>query len=147
MTPFHHRLWCRCGAGATAHRIRAVPKLPRLDHSCRWLREEGEGVDVPRPNHSKVAKVQCRDLGYAQTFRYCHEARIRSTEAEVGVGLDQLGYTSPILAGDRLDIQVAGGDGLVEGRLSLRAELTIDEPAGLRDHNRRCHQRSGMIFE
>ncbi len=80
---------------------------------------------------SEVPAVQRGDPLFLVAAGECDEADVGAAQAQVGVLDDQVVDALPVLAGERLDAQLALGDRLVAGCLNLRSEVTIvAAPAG-----------------
>lgn len=68
------------------------------------------------------------------------QARVDAAKAIVCVLLGQVNYAFPVRNRQRLDLNLARSDHPVEPRLESRSELTLDEPSGFGDHERRREQ-------
>jgi hypothetical protein len=97
--------------------------------------------------HGEVAPVECGDARDGQTFGDRDEAGVGAAKGEVGVALDKLADPGPVGDGEDFDCQLLGGERTVERRLGWRAELPIDQPAGLSDDQRRRDKGTGMAFK
>jgi hypothetical protein len=94
-----------------------------------------------------MTKVERRHVGDAEPLGEGNEAGIDTAKPEVSVGVDQFGDALPVGRGECLDGQVAVNDRAVEAGLGRRSELSIDQPAGFRHHQRRRDERSGVTLQ
>jgi hypothetical protein len=71
----------------------------------------------------EVAVVEGGQLGGAEAFSDGDEAGVGAAEGKVGVAVDELGDSGPVVGGEGLDGDLAGGDTAVEGGFCGGAEL------------------------
>lgn len=82
-----------------------------------------------RANDAEVAVVESGDPGDPESLGDDDETGIGATETEVGVSVDQLGYSVGVTARDHLDLEFAIGQGTEEVGFCGRAELASDQVA------------------
>jgi hypothetical protein len=82
---------------------------------------------VSGPDDAEVAAVEGCDPGELQALGDGDKAGVGAAEAEVGVGLDQLGDPARVGGRDRLDLELAVGHCLEEPRFRESAELSPDQ--------------------
>ena len=111
------------------------------------LGEEFERVGVAGAYDAEVAVVKGADLDGSQAFGDGHQACVGAAQREVGVGVDELGHPGPVAGGECFDGDGAGGDAAVERCFGGRADLTVDQPAGLGDDQGGGDQRPGVLFD
>lgn len=99
------------------------------------------------PNHVEVATVESGDARGAQALRNGNQTRVDPAEGQIGVELDELGDSDPVLRTQDLDLKVTSCERPVERCLSGRSELAIDQPAGLAHDQVGRHQRAGILLD
>jgi hypothetical protein len=83
---------------------------------------------VSGPGDAEGPAVEGCDRGEHQAF-CTDQAGLGAAEAEVGVGLDQIGDPARVGGRDRLDLALAVGHGPEEPRFRGGAELATDQVA------------------
>jgi hypothetical protein len=78
--------------------------------------------------------VERGDPGLVVPLGQRDHAGIGGIEPEVGVRVDEFCDWDPVLGGEWLDCDLAGGNGLVKGALGGDAELASDQSACFGDH-------------
>ena len=95
---------------------------------------------------AEVSAVERRERAELHAFGDDDEAGVGAAEAEVGVGLDQLGDPPCICGCDGLDLEFAVGDGAEELGFRGRAELSADQVGGFGDHERGGYERARVLI-
>lgn len=91
---------------------------------------------MPRAHDPEVPLIEGGHLDGAQPFGQRDQAGVGATEREVAVALHEVGDAGVVGGGERLDQNVAGGDGAEEAGLGGRPELPVDQVGGLGDDER-----------
>ena len=91
------------------------------------LGKEGECVGVHGPNGCEMAMVEGGNSLFAVPFGQRDEPGVGAAQAQVGVSGDEVANALPVLDRERLDMQLAVEDRLVEQRLDARAEFTVEQ--------------------
>jgi hypothetical protein len=120
---------------------------PDQPSGCGASGQQRERLDMSRAHDTEVTPVERRDLDNAETFGNGDQARVDTAETEIGIALDEFTNARPVTFGERLDMQLARRDRAVELGLGCRAELPVDEPAGLSYDERGGEQRAGVALE
>ncbi len=96
---------------------------------------------------TEMAVVQGGDSCGTEAFSDDDEAGVGATEAQILVAVDQLANPLPISLDQRLDREGLLHDRGVEGDLSDRSDLTVDQMRGFGDHQRGRDQRAVIGLE
>ena len=109
--------------------------------------EEIERVDVSGSDDPEVASVEGGDDCLVEAFSNGNNGCVGGIEPDIGIGVEQLGDTSPVDWGEIDDADIACGECFVESRLGCDVELAANQPPGFSDHQRSSDERSRVSFD
>lgn len=92
------------------------------------------------PHNREVASVECGDPDRALPLGHGDHGSIGPAEPQVSVGADQVLDALPVGYAEIGHLQLAIGNGRIQGGFRLRAELPVDQVGGLRDDHGRGDQ-------